>query len=106
MAIITEMSFIQGWPLSEVPLYTCVCNWDKWHVAVIERWPQFKARNNKVPLYCHVITCYPRPHGRRVQYLVCVCVCVCVCVSVCLLPQNCCKLSQNLNKLQVTNLVI
>ena len=38
----------------------------------------------------------------------CVCVCVCVCLSVCVLPQNCCKLqlSQNLNKLQVTNLVI
>ena len=36
------------------------------------------------------------------------CVCVCVCLSVCVLPQNCCKLqlSQNLNKLQVTNLVI
>ena len=33
---------------------------------------------------------------------------LCVCLSVCLLPQNCCKfkLSQNLNKLQVTNLVI
>ena len=33
---------------------------------------------------------------------------VCVCVSVCVLPQNCYKLqlSQNLNKLQVTNLVI
>ena len=30
---------------------------------------------------------------------------VCVCVSVCVLPQNCCKLrlSWNLNKLQVTN---
>ena len=28
---------------------------------------------------------YPRPCGRRVQYLVC----VCVCLSVCLLPQNC-----------------
>ena len=28
---------------------------------------------------------YPRPRGRRVQYLVdlCVCVCVCVCLSVC-----------------------
>ena len=51
---------------------------------------------------------YPRPRGRRVQYLVCVCVCLCVCVCVCVLPQNCCKLqlSQNLNKLQVTNLVI
>ena len=51
---------------------------------------------------------YTRPRGRRVQYLVCVCVCVCVCLSVCVLPQNCCKLqlSQNLNKLQVTNLVI
>ena len=39
-------------------------------------------------------THYPRPRGRRVQYLVglCVCVCVClsVCLSVCLLPQNCC----------------
>ena len=51
---------------------------------------------------------YPRPRGWRVQYLVCVCVCVCVCLSVCVLPQKCCKfqLSQNLNKLQVTNLVI
>ena len=43
---------------------------------------------------------YPCPRGRRVQYLVCVCVCVCVCLSVCY------QLSLNLNKLQVTNLVI
>ena len=36
------------------------------------------------------------------------CVCLSVCLSVCLLPQNCYKfqLSQNLNKLQITNLVI
>ena len=33
---------------------------------------------------------YPRPRGRRVQYLVGLCVCVYVCLSVCLLPQNCC----------------
>ena len=48
------------------------------------------------------------PRGQRVQYLVCVFVCLSVCLSVCVLPQNCCKLqlSQNLNKLQVTNLVI
>ena len=31
------------------------------------------------------VSYYPRPRGRRVQYLVCVCVCVCVsvCLSVC-----------------------
>ena len=34
--------------------------------------------------------------------------CVCVCAYLSVLPQNCCKLqlSKNLNKLQVTNLVI
>ena len=49
---------------------------------------------------------YPRLHGRRVQYFVCLF--VCVCVFVCMLPQNGCKiqLSQNLNKLHLTNLVI
>ena len=61
-------------------------------------------------LYYVIITLshYPHPRGRRVQYLVCVSVCLSVCLSVCVLPQNCCKLqlSQNLNKLQVTNLVI
>ena len=55
---------------------------------------------------------YPHLHGQRVQYLVCVRVCVCVCLSVCLsvyLAVCLCvttKLTQNLNKLQVTNLVI
>ena len=31
---------------------------------------------------------YPHPHGRRVQYFVCLCVCVCVCV--CVLTPNLC----------------
>ena len=38
---------------------------------------------------------YPRLRGRRVQYLVCVCVCLCVTTKL-----------RNINKLQVTNLVI
>ena len=70
----------------------------------------YDSRNHPWNLTSHrvphkLIPCYPHPHGRRVQYLVCVCVCLSVCLCV---PQNCCKLqlSQNLNKLQVTNLVI
>ena len=58
------------------------------------------------PSIIYLINNYPCPHGQRVQYLLCVSVCLSVCL--CVLPQNCCKLqlSQNLNKLQVTNLVI
>ena len=53
---------------------------------------------------------YPRPRGRRVQYFVCLCVCVCVCVcGLCVCYHKIAvkfKLSQILNKLQLTNLVI
>ena len=36
---------------SGVNSYTCVCNWGKEHVAVIERWPNSEAWNREVPLY-------------------------------------------------------
>ena len=34
IGLIIEVATFQG--------YTCVHNWDEEHVAVIERWPQFK----------------------------------------------------------------
>ena len=34
--LIIEVATFQGL------IYTRVCNWDKQHVAVIERWPQFR----------------------------------------------------------------
>ena len=33
---------------------------------------------------------YPRPRGRRVQYLVCLSVCLSICLSVCLSAEFCC----------------
>ena len=34
-----------------IEVAVCVCNWDKEHVAVIERWPQFRGLEREVPLY-------------------------------------------------------
>ena len=37
IGLIIEVATFQG-----LNLYICVCDWDEEHVAVIERWPQFR----------------------------------------------------------------